>query len=246
MRLQAGYYLNLNLTHLNLLSVRIKSAEEENREFVILLHGLSRTSRSMRPIKKALEKNGFSTFNLNYPSRKKPIEELSEFVLEKINRNFSDTPVHTLHFVTHSMGGIILRQIMKLSPLPNLGRVVMLGPPNQGSEIIDRLGPFKLIPLINGPACLQLGTSSDGFIQSLGPVKFDLGVIAGNRSINPFLSFLIPGVDDGKVSVERTKVEGMNDFLEVPRSHSFMMGNQTIQKETIYFIKNGHFSKNKE
>ena len=246
MRLQAGYYLNLNLTHLNLLSVRIKSAEEENREFVILLHGLSRTSRSMRPIKKALEKNGFSTFNLNYPSRKKPIEELSEFVLEKINQNFSDTPVHTLHFVTHSMGGIILRQIMKLSPLPNLGRVVMLGPPNQGSEIIDRLGPFKLIPLINGPACLQLGTSSDGFIQSLGPVKFDLGVIAGNRSINPFLSFLIPGVDDGKVSVERTKVEGMNDFLEVPRSHSFMMGNQTIQKETIYFIKNGHFSKNKE
>jgi pimeloyl-ACP methyl ester carboxylesterase len=246
MRLQAGYYLNLNITHLNLLSVRIKSAEEENREFVVLLHGLSRTSRSMRPIKKALEKNGFSTFNLNYPSRKKPIEELSEFVLEKINRNFSDTPVHTLHFVTHSMGGIILRQIMKLSPLPNLGRVVMLGPPNQGSEIIDRLGPFKLIPLINGPACLQLGTSSDGFIQSLGPVKFDLGVIAGNRSINPFLSFLIPGVDDGKVSVERTKVEGMNDFLEVPRSHSFMMGNQTIQKETIYFLKNGHFSKNKE
>ena len=246
MRLQAGYYLNLNIPHLNLLSVRIKSAEEENREFVVLLHGLSRTSRSMRPIKKALEKNGFSTFNLNYPSRKKPIEELSEFVLEKINRNFSDTPVHTLHFVTHSMGGIILRQIMKLSPLPNLGRVVMLGPPNQGSEIIDRLGPFKLIPLINGPACLQLGTSSDGFIQSLGPVKFDLGVIAGNRSINPFLSFLIPGVDDGKVSVERTKVEGMNDFLEVPRSHSFMMGNQTIQKETIYFLKNGHFSKNKE
>ena len=226
--------------------MRIKSAEEENREFVVLLHGLSRTSRSMRPIKKALEKNGFSTFNLNYPSRKKPIEELSEFVLEKINQNFSDTPVHTLHFVTHSMGGIILRQIMKLSPIPNLGRVVMLGPPNQGSEIIDRLGPFKLIPLINGPACLQLGTSSDGFIQSLGPVKFDLGVIAGNRSINPFLSFLIPGVDDGKVSVERTKVEGMNDFLEVPRSHSFMMGNQTIQKETIYFLKNGHFSKNKE
>ena len=153
MRLQAGYYLNLNITHLNLLSVRIKSAEEENREFVVLLHGLSRTSRSIRPIKKALEKNGFSTFNLNYPSRKKPIEELSEFVLEKINRNFSDTPVHTLHFVTHSMGGIILRQIMKLSPLPNLGRVVMLGPPNQGSEIIDRLGPFKLIPLMNSKDC---------------------------------------------------------------------------------------------
>ena len=144
------------------------------------------------------------------------------------------------------MGGIILRQIMKLSPISNLARVVMLGPPNQGSEIIDKLGPFKLIPLINGPASLQLGTSSDGFIQNLGPVHFDLGVIAGNRSINPFLSFLIPGPDDGKVSVERTKVEGMNDFLEVPNSHSFMMGNQRIQKETINFLKNGHFSKKKE
>jgi len=224
----------------------MKAAREENKEFVVLLHGLSRTSRSMRPIKKALEKNGYSTFNVNYPSRKKPIEELSEFVLEKINQNFADHPKHTLHFVTHSMGGIILRQIMKLSPFSNLGRVVMLGPPNQGSEIIDRLGPFKLIPIINGPASLQLGTSSDGFIQSLGPVHFDLGVIAGTRSINPFLSFLIPGPDDGKVSVERTKVEGMNDFIEVPNSHSFMMGNQSIQKETINFLKNGHFSKKKE
>ena len=224
----------------------MKAAREENKEFVVLLHGLSRTSRSMRPIKKALEKNGYSTFNVNYPSRKKPIEELSEFVLEKINQNFADHPKHTLHFVTHSMGGIILRQIMKLSPFSNLGRVVMLGPPNQGSEIIDRLCPFKLIPIINGPASLQLGTSSDGFIQSLGPVHFDLGVIAGTRSINPFLSFLIPGPDDGKVSVERTKVEGMNDFIEVPNSHSFMMGNQSIQKETINFLKNGHFSKKKE
>jgi alpha-beta hydrolase superfamily lysophospholipase len=224
----------------------MKSALEENKEFVVLLHGLARTSRSMRPIKKALEKNGFATFNVNYPSRKKPIEELSDYVLEKINQNFSDHPTNTLHFVTHSMGGIILRQIMKLSPISNLGRVVMLGPPNQGSEIIDRLGPFKLIPIINGPASLQLGTSSDGFIQSLGQVHFDLGVIAGTRSINPFLSFLIPGPDDGKVSVERTKVEGMNDFIEVPNSHSFMMGNRTIQKETIYFLKNGQFSKKKK
>ena len=70
----------------------MKAAREENKEFVVLLHGLSRTSRSMRPIKKALEKNGYSTFNVNYPSRKNPIEELSEFVLEKINQNFADHP----------------------------------------------------------------------------------------------------------------------------------------------------------
>ncbi|MBT5716185.1 MAG: alpha/beta hydrolase [Opitutae bacterium] len=217
---------------------------EKNMESVVLLHGLSRTSRSMRPIKKVLEKNGYSTFNLNYPSRKKPIEELSEYVRQKIHQNFSDQPPKTLHFVTHSMGGIILRQIMKSSPLPNLARVVMLGPPNQGSEIIDKLARFKLIPLINGPACLQLGTSPDGFVQSLGPVHFELGVIAGTKSINPFLSFLIPGQDDGKVSVERTKIKGMNDFYLVHKSHSFMMGNKKVQNETISFLQNGKFSKN--
>ena len=221
----------------------MNSNVEENKEPVILLHGLSRTSRSMRPIKRALEKNGYFTFNLDYPSRKKPIEELSEYVRQKIHQKFSDNNPKKIHFVTHSMGGIVLRQIMKSSPLSNLGRVIMLGPPNQGSEIIDRLGQFKLIPLINGPACLQLGTSSGGFLQSLGPVDFELGVIAGSKSINPFLSFLIPGKDDGKVSVERTKINGMNDFCIVHGSHSFMMSNKRVQKETIFFLQNGKFSK---
>ena len=242
MRHLADYYpdvISIQETHSNL---NINSASQKN-ESVVLLHGLSRTSRSMRPIKKVLEKNSYSTLNLNYPSRKKPIEELSELVRKKIDQNFSDHAPHTLHFVTHSMGGIILRQIMKSSPLPNLGRVVMLGPPNQGSEIIDKLARFKLIPLINGPACLQLGTSPDGFIQSLGPVDFELGVIAGTKSINPFLSFLIPGQDDGKVPVERTRVKGVNDFCLVHKSHSFMMINKTVQQQIISFIKHGEFSK---
>ena len=164
------------------------------------------------PIKKMLESNGYSTFNLNYPSRKKPIEELSKFVIHKIKQHFYDKPVQKFHFVTHSMGGIILREIMKSSPIANIGRVVMLGPPNQGSEIVDKLAPFKLISLVNGPACVQLGTSPTSYIHTLGPVQFELGVIAGNRSINPFLSYLITGLDDGKVSVERTKVDGMKDF----------------------------------
>ncbi len=92
-------------------------------------------------------------------------------------------------------------------------------PPNQGSEVVDRLRHFKLLKQINGPACLQMGTEEKGFIQNLGKVEFDLGVIAGNRSINPLLSLLLPGEDDGKVTVERTKIEGMNDFRIVPCSH---------------------------
>jgi hypothetical protein len=216
------------------------SSHDYERRKVFLLHGLARTSRSMRPIDKFLKREGFSVFNLNYPSRKKSIEELSKFVREQIQSN--EEKGIKLDFVTHSMGGIILRYIMKVDPLPNLGRVVMLGPPNQGSEVVDRLSKLKIFKLM-GPASLQLGTSSDGFVNTLGKVDFDLGIIAGNRSINPFLSFLIPGPDDGKVSVERAKVKGMNDFLVVPSSHSFFMSNLKVQKEILFYFKNGNFLK---
>lgn len=212
----------------------------ENRR-VILLHGLARTSRSMRPMEKYLKKKGFSVLNINYPSRKFPIEELSNGVRKKLEEELSSQSNMIWDFVTHSMGGIILRQIMKTHPLPNLGRVVMLGPPNQGSEVVDKLSQFKLLSQINGPACLQLGTEKKGFIHNLGKVEFDLGVIAGNKSINPLLSLLLPGEDDGKVAVERTKIEGMNDFRIVPFSHSFFMSRQKVQALVHSFLKNGKF-----
>ena len=216
------------------------SANEEKRR-VILLHGLSRTSRSMRPLEKNLKKNGFPVLNLNYPSRKKPIEELSEWVRDKLEEELAKNPNEQWDFVTHSMGGIILRQIMKSRPLPNLVRVVMLGPPNQGSEVVDRLRRFKLLKQVNGPACLQLGTEKNGFIDQLGKVEFNLGIIAGNKSINPFLSLLIPGEDDGKVAVERTKIEGMNDFRVFPCSHSFFMSRKKVQNQVRSFLSDGCF-----
>ena len=120
----------------------------------------------------------------------------------------------------------------------------MLGPPNQGSEVVDRLRHFKLLKQINGPACLQLGTEEKGFIHNLGKVEFDLGVIAGNRSINPLLSLLLPGEDDGKVTVERTKIEGMNDFRIVPCSHSFFMSKKKVKELVQSFLKNGFFLTN--
>ncbi|MDG0964943.1 MAG: alpha/beta hydrolase [Opitutales bacterium] len=215
----------------------------ENRR-VVLLHGLARTSRSMRPMEKYLKKNGFTVLNINYPSRKKPIEELSKWVRDKLDEELGKHSAVQLDFVTHSMGGIILRQIMKKHPLTNLGRVVMLGPPNQGSEVVDRLRRFKILKQLNGPACLQLGTEDKGFIHNLGKVEFDLGVIAGNKSINPLLSLLLPGEDDGKVTVERTKIEGMNDFRIVPCSHSFFMSKKKVKELVQSFLRKGFFSNN--
>ena len=207
---------------------------------VILLHGLSRTSRSMRPMKKTLEKRGFSVVNLNYPSRSATIQGLALHVLGKLHSLLPSSNEEKLNFVTHSMGGIILRQIMKENPLSNVGRVVMLAPPNQGSELVDKLGRLGLLKT-NGPACMQLSASPGSFVRNLGKVDFELGVIAGNKPLNFILSLLLPGPDDGKVTVESSQIEGMSDFLVVPCTHSFIMRNKGVQEAVVRFLHSGSF-----
>ena len=144
------------------------------------------------------------------------------------------------------MGGIIVRFIQKNDPLPNLGRVVMLSPPNRGSEVVDFLSNLWFFESINGPAGKQLGTGENGICRTLGKVNFELGIITGDRSINWINSFIIPGNDDGKVSIESAKVEGMADFLIVHVSHPFIMNDKTVMTECVHFLRNGHFKNRSE
>ena len=139
------------------------------------------------------------------------------------------------------MGGIILRCIQANDPLENIGRVVMLGPPNHGSEVVDALGHRRYFKIYNGPAGCQLGTAKDGFVESLPPVNFELGVITGDRSINPILSTKIPGKNDGKVSVESAKVEGMAEFKVMRATHTFIMVKKQVIQNVIAFLKHGSF-----
>ena len=148
-----------------------------------------------------------------------------------------------IHFVTHSMGGILVRQYLTENKIENLGRVVMLGPPNHGSEIVDELGEMPGFELINGEPGKQLGTSSDSVPNSLGPVDCDLGVIAGEVSFNPVYSAMLPGDDDGKVSVDSTKVEGMKDHIVLPVSHTFMMRNTEVIEQTQFYLGHGRFDR---
>lgn len=212
-------------------------------DYVILLHGLVRTQRSMRALEKRLADEGFRVINLNYPSRQYTIEQQAGILKEKIDQ-YCGMEGKRIHFVTHSLGGIILRLYIQRNRPERLGRVVMLCPPSSGSELVDLAGPNRLFELITGPAGSQLGTDSSSVPQKLGPVDFELGVIAGSKSLNPLYSLIIPGKDDGKVSVDRAKVAGMADFLVVPYSHTFITRSPEVAEQVVYFLRNGRFMNN--
>jgi len=208
---------------------------------VILLHGLARSSASMNRMADALSLAGFVVLNVDYPSRTGTIDELAESAVGAALRDATLAPCPRVHVVAHSLGGILVRVYMANHVEPRLGRVVMLGPPNQGSEVVDRIGSWRLFKAINGPAGQQLGTASVAIPRQLGPPTFELGVIAGRRSINWINSLMIPGTDDGKVSIASTRVEGMADHCVLPVSHPFIMKDREAIRQTLYFLREGRF-----
>jgi hypothetical protein len=191
----------------------------------------------------SLTKAGYKVINIEYPSRKATIEKLSDATIDPVVAECVKKGATNINFVTHSLGGILVRDYLSRHSIPNLGRVVMLGPPNQGSEVVDKLGSFWLFKAINGPAGNELGTGPDSLPNRLGPANFCVGIIAGNRSINWINSLLIPGPDDGKVAVEKTKLAGMTDHIVMHSAHPIMMRNSAVIKQTIHFLKTGVFDR---
>ena len=218
-------------------------AAEETREFVILLHGLARTDRSLIRLERSLEGSGFSVVNISYPSRHNLIEELADDVISTAIARCLESDARKIHFVTHSMGGIMVRYYLENNEVERLGRVVMLSPPNRGSEVVDKLHDSPIFKWWNGPAGEQLGTGAGDVPRTLGVPRYEVGIITGDRSINPYLSQLIPGSDDGKVSVENAKLPGMKDFLVVHQTHTFIMNDQNVLQQVTAFINNGVFDR---
>ncbi len=215
-------------------------AQPEVGGTVVLLHGLARSAKSMRRMASSLESTGYAVCNIDYPSTDHAIEVLAkDHVLPAIETCVADA--EPVHFVTHSMGGIIVRYLATLDTAPVIGRVVMLGPPNAGSEVVDRIGDWAAFDKLNGPAGQQLGTDAESLPNQLGPATFEVGVIAGRRSINWINSTMIDGRDDGKVSVKSAQLEGMADFLILPVTHPMMMRSRRVIRETQHFLQHGKF-----
>jgi triacylglycerol lipase len=227
-----------------LLTLSVSSAQDSSdripqveNECVVLVHGLGRGDGSLFMIYQLLSAAGYQVANLDYPSRSATIEELVGHLDDAV----ATCKNRTVNFVTHSLGGILVRGWIGMNDGANLGRVVMLAPPNQGSEVVDAMSDLALYRFLTGPAGQELGTGNEGVPAQLGPVDFDLGVIAGNRSLNPVFSATIPGADDGAVSVESTKIEGMADHIILPATHTFMMNNPLVIAQVMIFLRTGHF-----
>ena len=209
----------------------------------MLLHGLGRTYRSMSRLAHAAQSAGYRTVNLDYPSRDKPIEALAAAIVPEALERCRDAHATPIHFVTHSMGGMVVRYYLEQNRVAGLGRVVMLSPPNQGSEAADALREHWLHRWWNGPAGQELGTGPDGIAARLGRVTYPVGIITGSAHafFDAQRANLIPGPNDGKVSVERAKVSGMSDFLVLPATHTFIMNNDEAISQALHFLQHGRF-----
>ena len=208
---------------------------------VVLLHGISRSALSFRKMQLALEGAGFTTLNLDYASRRKALEGLAEDIHPAI-QPYADRIDGSVHFVCHSMGGLLARVYIARHRPKHLGRVVMLGTPNGGSEIADRLKNIGVYRAFFGPAGQQLGTQRDAAIEALfPPIDYPVGIIAGNRSIDPLAGTMLPKPHDGRVSVANTKLEGMADHVVVAASHPWLVRNSDTIVSTIAFLRSGKF-----
>jgi len=213
--------------------------KQKKHQHVILLHGMGRSWRSMWWMSHALKRAGYIVHNTDYPSTRHHIQWLADKYIEPVVQQLAKA--RHIHFVTHSLGGILVRQYLQTHTLPEGSRIVMLAPPNHGSEVADKLMGWLPYQWINGPDGQQLGTNPGSTPNLLAPIAYETGIITGNKSTNPLFSSWIDGEDDGKVSVNSSRLEEMEDFFVAPCGHTMIMNHPLAIRQVIHFLDHGSF-----
>jgi triacylglycerol lipase len=217
----------------------------EEPEAVLLLHGLGLGAWAMQRIENALRDDGYRVINVSYPSRSLPLEEIArEWIPAQLAAHHAERAPR-LHVVTHSMGGIALRVFLQGHSPANLGRVVMIAPPNHGTRLVDRVGDWWAFRVFTGVNGIRLGTGAQALPPRLGPWTYPapLGIIAGDRTLNPLFSHWVgPEPNDGKVSVASTRLEGMSAHLVMPVSHTWLQYRRPVIDQVRAFLRDGRFA----
>ncbi|MCH2174619.1 MAG: alpha/beta fold hydrolase [Lentisphaeria bacterium] len=216
----------------------VKNAKGEQ---VVLVHGFLSLGAAMKPMGRSLRNAGYEVYTVSYPTHSLTPREVVEYVSNQINALpiKDDEPVH---FVAHSMGGIILRKYLEDTPHNNLGKVVMVGTPNRGIPLLSELDDYSFYHLLLGPTAINLGIDSEDFPNQLSSPYYPLGVIAGTKSRIPFSNSLLGETNDGVVPVSRVRFLGMTDYMEVPVTHQQQRKHPLVIKEVKYFLEKGYFT----
>lgn len=211
---------------------------------IILLHGIGRTSLSMVEISRKAKDAGYEVHNLNYHSTRDTLATIIRDTHKDYDHIIGDE-ARRLHFICYSLGCLVTRGIIEQHRPANLGRVAMLGPPNQGSEMADWLKDHSLANWLFGPNLPQLGTANRRVLLKLigDSADYELGIIAGKDWIDPVGASIIPGDNDGRVSVERTRLPGMKAHKIVGVSHTGLLMNDDVIADAIHFIQHGAFTR---
>jgi len=218
--------------------IRTEKMEPMSGTAVILLHGAIRSSKSLRKMGLELAKDGYTIVPFDYPSTKSEIQASADFLQQVVERLDGITRIH---FVTHSMGGLVVRSWSGRYGDKRAGRLVMMGVPNLGAKMADHLKANLLFKLLYGQAGQQLGSDPDGFISRLPTPAFEFAVIAGKAGTDRGFNPLVPGDDDGTVAVESTRLPGAADFISVRGGHSFLMFKPAVIEWVRRFLRHGHF-----
>jgi len=229
--------LKKTLFSIIVLIMTISNAQAKADDVVVLLHGIANIPLSMTYLERSLVRAGYSVLNLGYPSTQVSVDEAASRVRKSVMELGEDTRVH---FVAHSLGNIVVRKMLT-HELPNLGRVVMIAPPNRGSIVAGQLKELKLYRWIYGPAGQQLSSENDHFFDNLVVPPGEFGIIAGGKGDGKGYNPLLPGDDDGTVRVKETKLAGARDFILIRNTHTLILFDKETVKQTIHFLKYGSF-----